>query len=421
MLVEPAAPDEEMRVVITDFGLARRSDHVEVTAFSLSLADAGVISGTPAYMAPEQVEGGEVTPATDVYAFGVVLYELVTGVQPFVADSAIRTAIKRLHEPPPSPRVHVPDLDPRWEATILRCLARQPVDRFGSVLDVVSSLEGAAVETAPRRGPSLPRPVRAGAIVAAPILAIVAAGYAWYAAGGDAGNITSIAVLPFENASLDAEQEYVSDGLSEGLINRLSQLPGIKVVANSSSSQYKNKKPDPREVARTLDVTAILAGRLSQRGDGFSISVELINGTDGMLIWGDQYVRQVAALPQIPGDISRDVAGKLRLRLTEGDQQRIAKSGEGQPQGVRAAAQGPFSARQGKHRGQTEGPRLFPPGHRRGSELRARVRRPLRHLSESHQQRHVWRPSSCPSPDRQHRKRATLTTAWQTPTSPSPI
>ena len=77
-------------------------------------------------MAPEQVEGGEVTPATDVYAFGVVLYELVTGVQPFLADSAVRTAIKRLQEPPPSPRVHVPDLDPRWETTILRCLARHP-------------------------------------------------------------------------------------------------------------------------------------------------------------------------------------------------------------------------------------------------------------------------------------------------------
>ena len=285
MLVEPNAPDDEMRVVITDFGLARRSTQAEATALSLSFADAGVISGTPAYMAPEQVEGGEVTPATDVYAFGVVLFELVTGVRPFVADSAVRTAIKRLQEPPPSPRVHVPDLDPRWETTILRCLAREPADRFASVLDVVSSLEGAAVETAPRRGPSLPRPVRAGVIVAAPVLAIVAAGYAWYAARGDAGNITSIAVLPFENASLDAEQEYVSDGVSEGLINRLSQLPGIKVVANSSSSQYKDKKPDPREVARTLDVTAILAGRLSQRGDGFSISVELINGTDGMLIW----------------------------------------------------------------------------------------------------------------------------------------
>ena len=88
MLVEPDAADQEMRVVVTDFGLARRSAHDEVTAFSLSLTDAGVISGTPAYMAPEQVEGGEVTPATDVYAFGVVLYEMVTGVWPFVADTA---------------------------------------------------------------------------------------------------------------------------------------------------------------------------------------------------------------------------------------------------------------------------------------------------------------------------------------------
>jgi TOMM system kinase/cyclase fusion protein len=143
MLVKPDSSEQEMRVVITDFGLARRSAHDESTSFSLSLAETGEISGTPAYMAPEQVEGDAVTPATDVYAFGVVLYELVTGVWPFVAETPIRMAVKRLHEPPPSPRVHVPDVNPRWEATILRCLARQPADRFASASDVVSALEGA--------------------------------------------------------------------------------------------------------------------------------------------------------------------------------------------------------------------------------------------------------------------------------------
>jgi len=144
MLVKPDSSDQEMRVVVTDFGLARRSAHHETTGFSLSFADAGEVSGTPAYMAPEQVAGDAVTPATDVYAFGVVLYELVTGVFPFVAETPMRMAIKRLQEPPTPPRVHVPNVNPRWEATILRCLARQPADRFGSVGEVVASLEAAA-------------------------------------------------------------------------------------------------------------------------------------------------------------------------------------------------------------------------------------------------------------------------------------
>ena len=130
-------------MVVTDFGLAWRSAQDESTALSLSMSAESEIAGTPAYMAPEQVEGGPVTPAADIYALGVVLYEMVTGVWPFMGETPIKTAIKRLREPPPSPRVHVPDLDPLWEATILRCLARRPEDRFASASDVVSALDGA--------------------------------------------------------------------------------------------------------------------------------------------------------------------------------------------------------------------------------------------------------------------------------------
>ncbi len=144
MLVKPTREEEEMRVVVTDFGLAWRSAHDESTSLSLAMSAEHEIVGTPAYMAPEQVEGGPVTPATDVYALGVVLYEMVTGALPFVGETPIKTATKRLHEPPPSPRVRVPDVDPLWEATILRCLARRPEDRFASASDVVSTLEGAS-------------------------------------------------------------------------------------------------------------------------------------------------------------------------------------------------------------------------------------------------------------------------------------
>ena len=146
MLVKPTRAEDEMRVVVTDFGLAWRSTQDESTSLSMSLSAENEISGTPAYMAPEQVEGGPVTPATDVYALGVVLYEMVTGALPFVGETPLKMAIKRLHEPPPSPRVHVPDVDPLWETTILRCLARRPEERFASAGEVVSALEGGRVE-----------------------------------------------------------------------------------------------------------------------------------------------------------------------------------------------------------------------------------------------------------------------------------
>ena len=148
MLVKPTREAEEMRAVVTDFGLARRSTQDESTSLSMSLSAENEISGTPAYMAPEQVEGGPVTPATDVYALGVVLYEMVTGALPFMGETPVKTAIKRLHEPPPSPRVHVADVDPLWETTILRCLALRPHERFASAGEVVSALEGGRLEPA---------------------------------------------------------------------------------------------------------------------------------------------------------------------------------------------------------------------------------------------------------------------------------
>ena len=148
MLVKPTGADGETRVVVMDFGLARRDTQNDSTNLSLSLTD-NSISGTPAYMAPEQVEGGPVTPAADVYAFGVVLYEMVTGAWPFRGDTAIETAIKRLREPPPSPRVHVPELDAAWEAAILRCLGRRPEDRFASAGEVAEALLGTSTHPAP--------------------------------------------------------------------------------------------------------------------------------------------------------------------------------------------------------------------------------------------------------------------------------
>ena len=125
------------------------------------------------------------------------------------------------------------------------------------------------------------------------------------------------------NVSNDPEKEYISDGISESLINRLSQLPGVKVIANSSSSRYKGKETDPREVARALDTTGILTGRVSQLGDRLSISVELIDGRDGTQVWGERYDRKATDLLAVQAEISREITEKLRLQLTTGQRQQL--------------------------------------------------------------------------------------------------
>ena len=128
-----------LRAVITDFGLALRS-HGDTTAVATDITGSGKVVGTPAYMAPEQIEGRKLTPATDIYAFGLVLYEIVTGTQPFSGETPVAMAIRRIRERPPSPRSVVPDLDPEWEAVILRCLERDPPKRFDSATDVIKTL-----------------------------------------------------------------------------------------------------------------------------------------------------------------------------------------------------------------------------------------------------------------------------------------
>jgi TolB-like protein/Tfp pilus assembly protein PilF len=169
-----------------------------------------------------------------------------------------------------------------------------------------------------------------GVLIFAMIFVLTAAlayfAYSRYAAGSSSrADITSIAVLPFVNASNDAEKEYLSDGISESLISRLSQLPGVKVIANSSSSRYKGKDADPQEVARSLGVTSVMTGRISQRGDSLVISVELIDGRDGTHVWGEQYNRKATDLLAVQGEISSEIAEKLRLRLTAGQQQQVAR------------------------------------------------------------------------------------------------
>src|SRR6185436_5015811 len=160
--------------------------------------------------------------------------------------------------------------------------------------------------------------------------------------GGAGSGITSLAVLPFMNLSNDPEKEYLSDGIAESLINRLSQLPGVKVIANSSSSRYKGKDTNPVDVARALDTTGILTGRISQLGDRLSISVELIDGRDSTHVWGERYDRNATDLLAVQAEISREITEKLRLRLTTGQRQQLSAGQNVNPEAYELLLKGYF-------------------------------------------------------------------------------
>ncbi len=203
-----------------------------------------------------------------------------------------------------------------------------------TVLDTHRASDGA-------RALSKPKARRAGVIIAA--LALTLAGFAYYSLSRkNATVIDSVAVLPFQNASGDPNLEYLSDGVTESLINSLSQLPNLAVKARSTVFRYKGKETDPQKVGADLNVQAVLSGRLSQRGDGLSLSLELVDTRTGNQIWGEQYNRKLTDLVALQSDITRDVSNKLRIESSGADEPRVVKSYTGNAEAYRLYLLGRF-------------------------------------------------------------------------------
>lgn len=209
------------------------------------------------------------------------------------------------------------------DAVVLKPVTAQPAGKFKRLLNSRVALAAAAT-----------------------VIMLAAAGYLFYPArGGEA--LDSVAVLPFVNESGNPDAEYLSDGISESLINSLSRLPGVKVIARSSSFQYKGKEIDVQEAARALGVEAVLTGRIAQRGEKLFISVELVDARDRTQVWGERYNREARDLLAVESDISREIAETLRLRLTAGEQQRLARRETVSPQAYELLLKGRFYRNKG--------------------------------------------------------------------------
>ncbi|HQF86694.1 MAG TPA: tetratricopeptide repeat protein [Acidobacteriota bacterium] len=239
------------RAVITDFGMARSSVDSDSPLDALTVT--GQISGTPTFMAPEQVEGGPVTAAADIYALGVVLYRTVTGTWPFVADTPLATALKRLREAPVPPSAHLPGLDPKWEAAILRCLQREPAARFPDARSVAAALRGETADGGPRTIRLAPRrPVRRWLVVVVPALALAVTGIVLWRSGvlTPASPVQSsgqsavamrraVAVLGFKNLSGRPDADWLATALAEMIRTELGPASQLRLIPGENIARMR--------------------------------------------------------------------------------------------------------------------------------------------------------------------------------------
>ncbi|MGH9777568.1 MAG: protein kinase domain-containing protein, partial [Candidatus Acidiferrales bacterium] len=335
------------RLKILDFGLAKlfrpaRDD--AVTAEGLSHSQAGV-AGTIPYMSPEQLRGEAVDLRTDIYAAGCVLYEMATGRRPFqeTLSTALTDAI--LHKPAPPPGRLQPDLSSDLERIILKCLEKDPENRYQSAKELLVDLRRLAAPTAVPIAPSpvaratgriatllrsaqrpLPLGVGAMLVVIAVALGFNVAGLRERLFGTPAPKIESLAVLPLDNLSRDPEQEYFVDGMTEALIAEMSKISALKVISRTSAMQYKGvKKPMP-QIARELGVDALIEGSVVREGDQVRITVQLIHGPTDKHLWAESYQRELRGILALQSEVARAIAAQVHTQLTPQEQTQLAGS-----------------------------------------------------------------------------------------------
>jgi serine/threonine protein kinase/tetratricopeptide (TPR) repeat protein len=317
---------------LLDFGLAKRTtalNPAEVTVSGQTLTGPGVTVGTIAYMSPEQVRGEELDARTDLFSFGLVLYELATGRQAFTGNSTALVTEAILNRVPASAGRVNPDTPVKLEAIITKALEKDRRLRYQSAGEMRTdlarlkrdlsqqSMSAAGLDAGSGSRARLPRRAlwTRTAIAGAAVLAVaVAAGS--YLSDRRVATIDSIAVLPFVSANADPNLEYLTDGITEAVINSLSQLPNIRVMSRSSVFRYKGRDVDPQAAGRELNVRAVLATRVVQRGDDLSISTELVDVRNNQQVWGERYDRKLADVVSLQSDISRGITNELRLKLT---------------------------------------------------------------------------------------------------------
>jgi len=293
------------------------------------LTSPGMAVGTVAYMSPEQVRAKELDARTDLFSFGAVLYEMVTGALPFRGESTGVIFESILNRDPASPVRLNPEVPPELERIINKAIEKDRDVRYQHASDIRADLkrlkrdtesgrhsETMVVTSGPRQFPRW-----AWAVIAAVVLALTVG---LYLLRGRAAT-DSLAVLPFASTGSDPNTEYLSDGMTEQLINSLSQLPKLRVIARTTAFAYKGKPIDVMKVGTDLQVRAVLMGKVVERGDSLTLQVDLVSTEDGSELWGKQFSRKAGELQSVEEEIARQISDKLRISVSGQEQEQLAK------------------------------------------------------------------------------------------------
>lgn len=330
---------------VLDFGLAKLVAKGIASADSDSgdAADSpsivGIISGTPSYMSPEQIRGDSLDQRTDIFSLGLLLYEMATGRQAFSGPTGGVIIEAILSRSPAAVRSINPIIPSKFEEIVAKALDKDRERRYQHAADLCSDLQ------------QVQRVADSGAITAGQNAELSNKNQPQSPSGPAARTpsprservsrvIDSLAVLPFENASRDPEYEYLSDGITGSLINTLATVPKLRVMAQSTVFRYKGGRIDPQAVGRELHVRAVLAGRIMQSGGSLRIGTELVDVATGSQLWGAQYDRKPGDIFAVQDDISSEISGKLRLKLTRVEKKRLAKRQTEDPDAYRLYLKG---------------------------------------------------------------------------------
>lgn len=333
---------------VLDFGLAklgvRRRLDIGVSMAPTAAADdystgPGLTLGTVAYMSPEQARGEELDARSDLFSFGLVLYEMATGRSAFSGQTTALIFDEILNRvPPPAMRFNAA-VPPELERIIDKSLEKGKDLRYGSAAEMRADFKrlkretdfnrvAAASRAATVAGlpvPRLRRLPKAVVWIAAALAVALTAGAAYLYLRSPGEQIDSIAVLPFANSGGNLDTEYLTDGITETLINSLSQVPGLRVSARSVAFRYKGRDVDLLQAGQDLNVRSVITGRVTTRGDMLIVQADLVDVTNGSQLWGGQYNRPVADILAVQDEIASEIFETLRLRLTGEDVQRATK------------------------------------------------------------------------------------------------
>jgi len=326
-------------VKVLDFGLAKLlQPENEVSTIDL-LSTHATGGGTLPYMSPEQLRGAPVDVRSDIYAAGVVLYEMTTRRRPFQERTAVALADEILHRVPPRPGRLRHDLSPRLEEVILKCLEKDPEKRYRSAKELgvdllrsraaITEVDSLSVPLERFQGKKVAKIVAIVALlIFVPLVAILSMRDLRERLFGRAKQtrIDSLAVLPLSNLSGDPTQEYFSDGMTEALIADLSRIGALRVISRTSVMQYKGTKKPMPQIAQELKVGALVEGSVQRSGDKVRITAELIDGLADRHLWGQTYESTLGDVLVLQSDVTRAIAREIKAVVTTDEQARLAKT-----------------------------------------------------------------------------------------------